>query len=215
MRWLLAALCLSFAVICQAAVVVTVNGKPVNKYEVLKPKLAPLPETISTSVEKILVLKSARKLQLIQNGRAIKTYRISLGKQPKGHKLREGDKRTPEGIYWVDWRKISDKFNLAMHIDYPNVSDAATARRDGLNPGGMIMIHGTPALSAALAALTASAGAAAALRVDAACGASAWVSTPTTCSWLSPSMALTGPAGSSFACRRRMARKAATCATSR
>ena len=53
-------------------------------------------------------------------------------------------KRTPEGIYWVDWRKISDKFNLAMHIDYPNVSDAATARRDGLNPGGMIMIHGTP-----------------------------------------------------------------------
>ena len=135
---------LSFAVICQAAVVVTVNGKPVNKYEVLKPKLAPLPETISTSVEKILVLKSARQLQLIQNGRAIKTYRISLGKQPKGHKLREGDKRTPEGIYWVDWRKKSDKFNLAMHIDYPNVSDAATARREGVDPGGMIMIHGTP-----------------------------------------------------------------------
>ena len=135
MRWLLAALCVSFAVICQAAVVVTVNGKPVNKYEVIKPKLAPLPETISTSVEKILVLKSARKLQLIQNGRAIKTYRISLGKQPKGHKLREGDKRTPEGIYWID---------LAMHIDYPNVSDAATARREGVDPGGMIMIHGTP-----------------------------------------------------------------------
>lgn len=144
MRWLLAALCLSFTVTCQAAVVVTVNGKPVDKYEVIKPKLAPLPETISTSVEKILVVKSAHKLQLIQNGRAIKTYRISLGKQPKGHKLREGDKRTPEGIYWVDWRKKSDKFNLAMHIDYPNVSDAATARRDGVDPGGMIMIHGTP-----------------------------------------------------------------------
>ena len=31
-----------------------------------------------------------------------------------------------------------------MHINYPNVSDAAKARREGLNPGSMIMIHGTP-----------------------------------------------------------------------
>jgi hypothetical protein len=49
--------------------------------------------------------------------------------------MREGDKRTPEGIYWVDWRKKSDKFNLAMHISYPNISDAATARREGVKPG--------------------------------------------------------------------------------
>ena len=90
------------------------------------------------------MLKSARKLQLISDGKPVKTYRISLGKQPKGPKVREGDKRTPEGLYWIDWRKKSDKFNLAMHINYPNVSDAATARREGVSPGSMIMIHGTP-----------------------------------------------------------------------
>ena len=144
MRWLLAALCLSFAVTCQASVVITVNGKPVDKNQVLQSTPPALPIHAGQSIEKVLVLKSARKLQLISDGKPIKTYRISLGKQPKGPKMREGDKRTPEGLYWVDWRKKSDKFNLAMHINYPNVSDAATARREGVNPGSMIMIHGTP-----------------------------------------------------------------------
>ncbi|SDU74028.1 L,D-transpeptidase catalytic domain [Pseudomonas psychrophila] len=144
MRWLLAALCLSFAVTCQASVVITVNGKPVDKNQVLQSTPSAQPLRAGQSIDKILVLKSARRLQLISDGKPIKTYRISLGKQPKGPKMREGDKRTPEGLYWVDWRKKSDKFNLAMHINYPNISDAATARREGVNPGSMIMIHGTP-----------------------------------------------------------------------
>ncbi|MCP1499908.1 murein L,D-transpeptidase YafK [Pseudomonas migulae] len=123
MRWLLALFCLSFAVVSQASTVVTLDGK---------------------SIEKVLVLKSAHQLQLIADGKPLRTYRISLGKQPRGAKLMEGDKRTPEGFYWVDWRKVSDRFNLAMHISYPNVTDSARARREGVEPGGMIMIHGTP-----------------------------------------------------------------------
>lgn len=144
MRWLLAALCLSFAVTCQAAVVMTINGKPVDKEQVLKPPQASQRTSASKTVDKILVIKSARRLELISDGKLIRSYRISLGKQPKGPKLQEGDKRTPEGLYWVDWRKRSDKFNLAMHINYPNITDAAKARREGVNPGSMIMIHGTP-----------------------------------------------------------------------
>ncbi|MCY1413177.1 L,D-transpeptidase catalytic domain [compost metagenome] len=100
--------------------------------------------TTQPLVEKILVIKSARQLQLISAGKPLKTYRISLGKRPTGPKMFEGDKRTPEGLYWIDWRKVSDRFNLAMHISYPNISDAARARREGFEPGGMIMIHGTP-----------------------------------------------------------------------
>lgn len=123
MRWLFALLCLSFAALSQASSVETLDGK---------------------IIEKVLVLKSAHQLQLINEGKPIKTYRISLGKRPKGPKLMEGDKRTPEGFYWLDWRKASDKFNLSMHISYPNISDSARARREGVLPGGMIMIHGTP-----------------------------------------------------------------------
>lgn len=75
MRWLLAFLCLSFAVVSQASSVETLDGK---------------------IVEKVLVLKSARQLQLINDGKPIKTYRISLGRNPKGQKLMEGDRRTPK-----------------------------------------------------------------------------------------------------------------------
>jgi len=123
MRWLLALFCLSFVTVSQASAVEILDGK---------------------TIEKVLVLKSAHQLQLINNGKPVKTYRISLGKQPKGAKLMEGDKRTPEGLYWLDWRKTSDRFNLAMHISYPNISDSARSRREGVEPGGMIMIHGTP-----------------------------------------------------------------------
>lgn len=123
MRWLLVFFCLSFATVSQASSTETLDSK---------------------RIEKVLVLKSAHQLQLINDGKPLRTYRISLGKNAKGHKLMEGDRRTPEGLYWLDWRKVSDRFNLAMHISYPNISDAARSRREGVNPGGMIMIHGTP-----------------------------------------------------------------------
>ena len=123
MRWLLPLLCLTLS------------------FNVLA---STTPATSSRTVDKVLVLKSERKLHLQQRGETIKSYRISLGKQPNGAKQREGDLRTPEGFYWIDWRKTSDRFNLAMHISYPNISDAARARREGVKPGSMIMIHGTP-----------------------------------------------------------------------
>ena len=123
MRWLLALLCLSLAGLSQATPAPSTTGKPVDK---------------------VLVVKSERKLQLMARGEVLRSYRISLGKIPTGAKVREGDLRTPEGFYWIDWRKTSDRYNLAMHISYPNARDAANARKNGTPAGGMIMIHGTP-----------------------------------------------------------------------
>ena len=145
MRWLLALFCLSVASVSQAAFTETIVTKPVLKDAPASVAPARAPEPRSNGrIDKVLVLKSERRLQLISDGAPLKTYRISLGKQPKGAKEREGDKRTPEGFYWLDWRKISDRYNLAIHVSYPNVSDSAKARRDNVPPGGMIMIHGTP-----------------------------------------------------------------------
>ncbi|PWB30880.1 hypothetical protein DCO48_19110 [Pseudomonas sp. SDI] len=140
MRWLLALFCLSLASVSQAAFTETIVTKPFTK--TAPSPLIPAPKP--TTIDKILVLKSERRLQLISDGAPLKTYRISLGKQPKGAKVREGDKRTPEGFYWIDWRKVSERYNLAMHVSYPNISDSAKARSEGVSPGGMIMIHGTP-----------------------------------------------------------------------
>jgi len=95
-------------------------------------------------VDKLLVIKSERRLDLLHKGEVLKSYRISLGRQPIGAKQREGDQRTPEGIYFIDWRQKSANFNLSLHISYPNQRDRERAAKDGVDPGGMIMIHGTP-----------------------------------------------------------------------
>ena len=94
----------------------------------------------------VLVQKSARKLSLIRHGKAIKEYSISLGENPVGHKIEEGDKRTPEGVYILDWRRKSDHYFRSIHISYPNQRDKGLAMERGVNPGGMIMIHGIPPL---------------------------------------------------------------------
>jgi len=142
MRWLLALFCLGIASLSQAAYTETIIRKPLSTAPA--PATPAAPAVQERLIDKVLVLKSERRLQLISRGEPLKTYRISLGKQPKGAKEREGDKRTPEGLYWLDWRKVSDRYNLAMHISYPNITDAAKARREGVSAGSMIMIHGTP-----------------------------------------------------------------------
>lgn len=143
MRWLLAVLCLSFVPLSQAAFTQTIVPKG-SEQKFVDGKVVDTQDISNRIIDKILVLKSAHQLQLMSKGEAMKTYRISLGKAPTGPKLQEGDQRTPEGFYWLDYRKTSDAYNLSLHISYPNISDAARARREGVNPGGMIMIHGTP-----------------------------------------------------------------------
>lgn len=98
----------------------------------------------SQVIDKVLVIKSERKLHLQHRGNTVKSYRVSLGKKPLGPKEREGDLKTPEGFYWIDWRKPSENFNLSMHISYPNARDLAKAKKLGVPAGSMIMLHGTP-----------------------------------------------------------------------
>ena len=92
----------------------------------------------------VVVKKAERKLYLYRGSEILKTYRVSLGKQPDGHKERSGDSRTPEGIYTLDWRNPNSKFFRSIHISYPNPTDRYDARERGDAPGGAIMIHGQP-----------------------------------------------------------------------
>jgi murein L,D-transpeptidase YafK len=92
--------------------------------------------------DKILVEKSLRKMTLLCDGHVVRTYKIALGRKPKGHKIKEGDKRTPEGIYWIDSRNPKSRFHLALHISYPNERDIERAKDLNVSPGGGIMIHG-------------------------------------------------------------------------
>ncbi|KAA6186866.1 L,D-transpeptidase family protein [Thiohalocapsa marina] len=95
-------------------------------------------------VDSVVVRKAERRLELIEDGQVRREYRIALGDQPVGHKMQEGDERTPEGEYVLDWRNPRSSYYKSIHVSYPNARDRAAARAMGVDPGGMIMIHGRP-----------------------------------------------------------------------
>ena len=102
------------------------------------PELVAEPER----ADRVLVEKSARRLTLLREGRVLATYPVSLGFSPIGHKQREGDGRTPEGLYSIAYRNPLSVAHLSLKVSYPNEADTLAAHDGGYEPGGDIMIHG-------------------------------------------------------------------------
>jgi murein L,D-transpeptidase YafK len=93
----------------------------------------------------VLVDKNGRTLTLLRQGEPIRTYTgIQLGDAPRGHKQFEGDEKTPEGRYTIDYRNPASAYHLSLHISYPNAADSAYAKEQMRSPGGEIFIHGQP-----------------------------------------------------------------------
>ena len=84
----------------------------------------------------------------MKNGRVLKSYAVALGRQPIGPKEKQGDHKTPEGIYAVDRKVPNSRFHLALHVSYPSASDREHARALGVSPGGDVEIHGVPGIFA-------------------------------------------------------------------
>jgi len=102
----------------------------------------PLPR--DAVADRIVVEKSARRLTLLRDGKTLKTYPMALGREPVGAKEYEGDQRTPEGVYTIDFHKPDSDYHLALHISYPEAHDNERAAAQGLSAGSDIMIHGLP-----------------------------------------------------------------------
>jgi murein L,D-transpeptidase YafK len=92
--------------------------------------------------DRVLIEKSSRRMTLYSHGAPIRTYKVSLGKHPIGPKQRQGDNRTPEGLYIIDHRLAASTYHRALHVSYPGPQDQARAAAQGVEPGGDIMIHG-------------------------------------------------------------------------
>jgi murein L,D-transpeptidase YafK len=116
--------------------------------------LVALPATVSAQpgadlaqnwkADRVLVVKNERRLYLIRNHKVLRSYAIALGRSPVGHKVFEGDGRTPEGLYVLDRKNTVSRFYRSIHISYPSEVDIAEARVYGGRPGGLVMIHGQP-----------------------------------------------------------------------
>ena len=116
----------------------------------LRPAMADLAATAMRNgahldkADLVVVYKSRRELHLMRNGERLKRYTVALGGNPIGHKTRQGDNKTPEGAYVLDWRNPNSQFHLSLHVSYPNDTDRTLAAARGIDPGGYIMIHGLP-----------------------------------------------------------------------
>ncbi|RBQ02370.1 L,D-transpeptidase family protein [Pedobacter miscanthi] len=97
---------------------------------------------LHTEIDYILVKKSDRQLLAYSKQKLVKTYEISLGDNPVGHKEYEGDEKTPEGIYTINAKNPNSGYHKNLGISYPNAKDMAKAKLLGKNPGGDIKIHG-------------------------------------------------------------------------
>jgi murein L,D-transpeptidase YafK len=94
------------------------------------------------TIDKMVVFKSKRELLVYSKGRLVKTYTISLAKNPVGHKQYEGDYRTPEGYYTINSKNPKSVCYKNLGISYPDKEDISAAKNLGKTPGGNIKIHG-------------------------------------------------------------------------
>jgi murein L,D-transpeptidase YafK len=95
-------------------------------------------------VDRVVVLKSERRLMLYAGDERVATYRIALGADATGHKTYRGDSRTPEGHYTLDYRNEDSQFYRSIHVSYPNDADRAAGIEADVPTGGNVMIHGLP-----------------------------------------------------------------------
>ena len=88
------------------------------------------PETEPEDVH-VIVNKSKLTLELYGDDVMIGKFPIRIG-EAEGQKEKEGDKRTPEGNYYICSRKDETENTLFMGISYPNAEDAKAAYEDEL-----------------------------------------------------------------------------------
>ena len=79
-----------------------------------------------------LIFKKKRKLLYFENRKLIVNTDIALGTNPKGHKKKQGDGKTPEGEYYICMKNAYSKFYLSLGISYPNIDDAKAGLKNKL-----------------------------------------------------------------------------------
>ena len=112
------------------------------RYLVILTLFLSFPASAIQKADMVLVIKSQNKMYLKKEDEIIKEYDVVFGANPKGHKEKEGDERTPEGKYILDYKKSDSAYYKSIHISYPNEEDIKKAKEKGVDPGGQIMIHG-------------------------------------------------------------------------
>jgi murein L,D-transpeptidase YafK len=101
---------------------------------------------------KLLISKKKQRLEVICEGKVLKSYPAVFGFNTKQDKLMEGDGCTPEGTFRILAKYPHKKWSKFMWLDYPNKESLAKIKKAkaekrvsaDAKPGGQIGIHGVP-----------------------------------------------------------------------
>jgi len=83
-----------------------------------------LPVTAPLKAPKIVIKKAKKRLFLYSEEKLLRTYPVKLGFNPVGEKVRQGDKCTPEGSYYICMKNPRSKYHLSLGLSYPSIQDA-------------------------------------------------------------------------------------------
>src|SRR3546814_12373421 len=77
----------------------------------------PEPPLALPEIDFVRVHKAARTMDMFAQGRLVHVIaHIQLGAAPVGPKHFEGDQRTPEGLYSIDWSNPDSRYYLSLHL---------------------------------------------------------------------------------------------------
>lgn len=93
-------------------------------------------------IDSLIVFKANRQLLVYSKGELLKTYKIALSDKSIGGKEIEGDRKTPEGIYYITDKNPNSGYHINLGVSYPNKEDIERAQKLGKPPGDNIKIHG-------------------------------------------------------------------------
>ena len=93
-------------------------------------------------IDKLVVMKSERTMYAYSKGKLVKVYHVAIGKNAVGDKEYEGDRRTPEGSYYIEDKNPNSGYHKNLGISYPDKTDLREARAKGVPAGGDVKIHG-------------------------------------------------------------------------
>jgi len=96
------------------------------------------------NIDEVRIYKSQHRMDMLIQGKVVRSYRTMQGIGGRGPKRKKGDKLVPEGKYILDYKNPESQFHKSIHISYPNYDDLRRANEAGVDPGGDIMIHGYP-----------------------------------------------------------------------
>lgn len=106
------------------------------------PKVECVDSLLVDAVDSICVVKHTRRMYVYNGSQLLKVYPIRLGTTPVGPKRVQGDRKTPEGLYYINGKNPNSMAHKNLGVSYPNDNDRKYARRKGCSPGGDIKIHG-------------------------------------------------------------------------